>query len=130
VTPEHPTPKAYKARLTEDNTLYARTAGQNVAIRRNHHGLTQRQLAEAMSQAGYPMTESIIFFTEKGSSGARSEPRPRNMSVDHLMAFAAFFGCQPMDLLAPACPNCEGVPPVGFTCNACGSSRAPVDDRA
>jgi hypothetical protein len=111
-----------KPRLTDDGTRYARIVGQNIAIRRKHHGLTQAQLAAAMTTAGCPMSANVIAFTEIGQTGGRANTRPRNVSVDHLMAFAEFFGCDPMALLVPACETCEGVPPAGFTCDTCGTS--------
>lgn len=112
-----------RPRLTADTTRYARIVGENVAARRYRLGLTQEQLAEKVTAGGIPMTAGVVFFTEKGSTGGRNNARPRNVSVDQLVAFAEVFGCDPMDLLAAPCPTCEGVPPEGFTCNACGSVR-------
>jgi transcriptional regulator with XRE-family HTH domain len=109
--------RAAKPRLTEDNTRYARIVGRNIAILRRQANLTQGDLAKKMTAAGHRMGTSTVGFIELAriSSG-----QPRALSVDQLVALADFFGCTPADLLTPACETCEGAPPDGFTCNACG----------
>lgn len=122
--PLNDTRRGTKTRLTEETTRYARIVGRNIALRRAHKGLTQEGLAAAMTAADLPVTASVISFIEAGRVGRRPENQYRNVSVDQLMAFAGFFGCDAMALLTPACDVCEGLPPAGFTCNACGAAEA------
>lgn len=117
------TTRGTKPRLTADATHYARIVGRNVARLRNRRGLTQEQLAEEISKAGWRVSSSVISFIEKGRAGRNPSHQHRNVSVDQLMAFAAFFECEPADLLHPACRACDGCPPAGFTCNTCGAAQ-------
>ncbi|MFD9223802.1 helix-turn-helix domain-containing protein [Streptomyces sp. NPDC060064] len=118
------TTRATKPRLTEETTRYARIVGRNIALRRTRRGLSQEQLVAAMTAADLPVTATVIGFIEAGRVGRRPENQYRNVSVDQLMAFATFFGCDPTALLTPACEACEGFPPAGFTCKARGTAEA------
>lgn len=116
--------RAANPRLNEDNTRYARIVGRNIAILRRAAGLSQGALAEKMTAAGHRMGASVMGFVELGRI---SGGQPRALSVDQLMAFAAFFERNPMDLLIPICDACEGEPPQGFTCNTCGLGAPPPE---
>jgi transcriptional regulator with XRE-family HTH domain len=84
---------------------------------RQANSVSARALAEAMTEAGYPIQRSVIANLE---SGRRAE-----MSVDHLVIAARALGIDPAILLraitAP-CLSCQGKPPAGFTCNTCGGA--------
>ena len=115
------------ARLTKETTRYARIVGRNIARLRSQRGLTQEQLAAAVTESGYPVSVAVLGFLETGRVGRRPENQHRNVSVDQMMAFAAYFGCDPGELLNPACRACDGRPPAGFTCNTCGrTADVPV----
>ncbi|MFE3484800.1 helix-turn-helix domain-containing protein [Streptomyces griseus] len=111
-----------KPRLTAENTRYARIVGRNITIRRKYLGLSQAQLAAKITEAGFPISETVVHFSEIGRAGKRPENQYRNLSVDQLMAFAAVFECSPLDLLQEACATCQGIPPKGFTCNECAAT--------
>ncbi|MBT2429388.1 helix-turn-helix domain-containing protein [Streptomyces sp. ISL-112] len=84
---------------------------------RRANSVSARALAEAMTEAGYPIQRSVIANTE---SGRRAE-----VSVDHLVAAARALGVDPSVLLRKVtdpCPHCHGAAPRGFTCNTCGGS--------
>ncbi|MGH3585035.1 MAG: helix-turn-helix domain-containing protein [Pseudonocardia sp.] len=79
--------------------------------------VSARGLAESMTEAGYPIQRSVIANLE---SGRRAE-----VSVDHLVVAARALGIDAAWLLRKVtdpCPRCEGAPPEGFTCNACGGA--------
>lgn len=79
--------------------------------------VSAQQLADRMTELGYPIQRSVIANCE---SGRRSE-----ISVDHLAIAARALGVDAATLLrrvtAP-CPHCNGQPPAGFTCNTCGGA--------
>jgi transcriptional regulator with XRE-family HTH domain len=79
--------------------------------------ISARELAERMTDLGYPIERSVIANVE---SGRRAE-----VSVDHLAVASRVLGIDAATLLrrvtAP-CPNCHGEPPAGFTCNTCRSA--------
>lgn len=56
----------------------------------------------------------------------RIETGTRRVDVDDLAALAAVFDVTPVYLLEPppGCETCQGAPPPGFACTACGSSTA------
>lgn len=86
-------------------------------IIRQGRAVSARALAEAMTEAGYPIQRSVIANLE---SGRRAE-----VSVDHLVIAARALGVDASILLreiTDPCPRCKGKPPEGFTCNTCGGT--------
>jgi transcriptional regulator with XRE-family HTH domain len=90
---------------------------EKLRVARQANSVSARALAEAMTEAGYPIQRSVIANLE---SGRRAE-----VSVDHLVIAARALGIDAAILLreitAP-CPRCDGTPPEGFTCNTCGGA--------
>lgn len=88
---------------------------RELRLARQWQNVSAQELANRMTALGYPMKRSVIANAE---SGRRAE-----ISVDHLAAAANALGIDAVTLLravvAP-CPNCQGAPPIGFTCNTCG----------
>lgn len=53
---------------------------------------------------------------------SKMERGTRRIDVDDLVALAAAFGMRPEHLLTPwKCERCNGEPPDGFACRACGA---------
>ena len=113
--------KRGKRPLTPEGTRYAKTVGRAIGARRRRRGITQADLARLVTEAGQQVSEAVIHSVENGYTGGKASQRPRDVSVDLLMALARAFDCSPIDLLAEPCPICEGWPPPGFTCNDCGT---------
>ena len=89
-----------------------------VRVRRAELRMSARELAEAVTALGLPLSRSTLANLE---SGRREDP-----TVTELVAFALALRTTPGELLlAPTCPTCNDAPPAGFTCNACGSSWHP-----
>jgi transcriptional regulator with XRE-family HTH domain len=100
----------------EQQPVTKAVAGELTAIRREQK-VSAQELADRMTNLGYPIKRSVIANIE---SGRRAE-----ISLDHLAVAAAALGVDAATLLrhvtAP-CPNCKGEPPAGFTCNTCGGA--------
>jgi transcriptional regulator with XRE-family HTH domain len=77
--------------------------------------ISGQTLADRMTQLGYPIARVAI---SKMETGRRDE-----VSVDLVAAAAQALGTTIVALLNEpvACPQCKGEPPIGFTCNTCGS---------
>lgn len=79
--------------------------------------VSAQELADRMTQCGYPIKRSVIANLE---SGRRAE-----VSVDHVAIAAKALGVDPAAILrrvTDPCPTCKGEPPAGFTCNTCGTA--------
>lgn len=79
--------------------------------------VSAQQLADRMTEAGYPIKRSVIANLE---SGRRAE-----VSIDHVAIAARALGVDVSALVrrvTDPCPNCKGEPPAGFTCNTCGGA--------
>ncbi|MGW5582821.1 helix-turn-helix domain-containing protein [Streptomyces sp. NPDC003857] len=86
------------------------------SIRRGRK-VSQQELANRMTEAGYPIKRSVIANLE---SGRRVE-----LSVDHLAIACKALGIDATAILRQVtdpCPNCKGEPPIGFSCNVCTAS--------
>lgn len=86
-------------------------------IRQNRktRNMSVQALADGMKQHGYSTLRSALANME-GS-------RVRNVPVDLVYAAAAVFKIPVRELLdGPRCSTCQDTPPVGFTCNSCGST--------
>ncbi|MEU1908452.1 helix-turn-helix domain-containing protein [Streptomyces hygroscopicus] len=105
---------------TEAKTIHARIVGRNVRVLRHDRGLRLADLAQKVTEGGYPMILKTVQQIETGtSSGAH-----RAVTVDELVALAKALEVSPAELLKPTlCPVCHGEPVPGFTCNTCGASR-------
>lgn len=88
----------------------------NVRSLRARRGWNQTDLARALTEAGWPMPTILPV--------SRIEQGTRRISVDELVALGTVFEVEPWSLTEPPkCDACLGVPPAGFTCNACGASK-------
>jgi anti-sigma regulatory factor (Ser/Thr protein kinase)/transcriptional regulator with XRE-family HTH domain len=90
--------------------------GANVRVLRQRKGWSQARLAELMGWR----SASTVTAAEGHRSG-----RQRHFTTREIRQLAAIFGV-PARLLTTGCANCEGHPPAGFSCMACG---AILDDR-
>lgn len=85
---------------------------------RVEQGMSARQLADRMTEMGFPVQRSIIANLENG--------RRTDVSVDHVVAAVRALGLDLSAFLVRcgllACPACHGAPPAGFTCNTCGGA--------
>lgn len=79
--------------------------------------VSAQQLADRMTEAGYPVKRSVIANLE---SGRRAE-----VSIDHVAIAAKALGVDVSALVrrvTEPCPHCKGEPPSGFTCNTCSTT--------
>ncbi|WP_055587316.1 helix-turn-helix domain-containing protein [Streptacidiphilus griseoplanus] len=99
-------------RLQRDLPISRHVATQ-IRHHREHRNLSQSALAQALTEAGYPLDRVGVAETESGDR--------KTVSVDLLVAAAQVFGLPLAALLDAAmrCQICDGHPPAGFTCNAC-----------
>jgi transcriptional regulator with XRE-family HTH domain len=92
------------------------TVRANIDMLRRAKGLTTTMLSEKLSAVGRPIEKSGVWRILNGE---------RQVDVDDLVAFAAVFSVRPERLLAAwECDGCQGTPPAGFTCQACGQGAA------
>ncbi|MDG4832408.1 hypothetical protein O7627_24315 [Solwaraspora sp. WMMD1047] len=95
--------------------------GTNVAnnlrrIREQRH-MTYTELVKQLAAIGHPIPILGV---------RRIERRERRVDADDLACLAAVLGVDPWALTQPPqCDACNGAPPAGFTCNACGTSAVP-----
>jgi transcriptional regulator with XRE-family HTH domain len=81
---------------------------------RKARGMSARQLAEAITAAGFPISRAVLANQENG--------RVETIPVDQLAAAAQVFGLFISELFEGGpCPTCGDAPPPGFTCNSCGT---------
>lgn len=94
----------------------ARVLAHVRALRRGR-GWSQAQLAERMAAAGVPWDRIVVTRIETG--------RREGISVDEMYALASVFNVEPHSLTTArvriTCPRCDGAPPAGFRCTACGT---------
>jgi transcriptional regulator with XRE-family HTH domain len=101
----------------------ARFVSANVRRLRQARGWTQVEAAQRFAAIhGEHWSNATWSQAEQAHSG-----RQRVWSVDELVSMAALFRVPVSQLLpeTPVCPQCDGKPPTGFTCNACGEGGAP-----
>lgn len=72
------------------------TVAENVERFRKGQGLTLRQLADRMAEAGRPITHTAVSDIEK---------RARRVDADDLVALALVLGVSPSTLLMPTTPT-------------------------
>lgn len=100
------------------NEPYAVTAVVVRQLRRLRiqRGLSASALAEAITASGHAAGRGVITNHELG--------RVQAATIDFVVAAAKALGVSLAELLEDTpCEACAGAPPVGFTCNRCGSSR-------
>jgi transcriptional regulator with XRE-family HTH domain len=91
--------------------------GANIRALRQRKGWTQATLGELMSW----QNASTVCAAEGHRNG-----RQRGFTTGEVKRLAAIFGISPWQLTT-RCSNCEGHPPTGFACLACGAT--PNGDR-
>ncbi len=87
-------------------------AGANIRALRQRNGWTQARLAEL---TGWPSTSTVC-----AAEGRRND-RQRGFTTGELTRLAAIFGISPWQLTT-RCVICDGHPPAGFACLACGAA--------
>jgi hypothetical protein len=86
--------------------------GANIRALRQRNGWTQARLGELM---GWPTTATVC-----AAEGHRNH-RQRGFTAGEVRQLAAIFGISPSQLTT-RCANCDGQPPAGFACLACGAT--------
>ena len=86
--------------------------GVNIRTLRQRKGWTQAELGELM---GWPNASTVC-----AAEGRRSG-RQRGFTAREVRQLAAIFGVSFRQLTAQ-CANCNGQPPTGFACLACGAT--------
>lgn len=84
---------------------------------RQTRGMSVQQLADAITERGYPIT--------RGSLADMETTRIVAVPVD-VVILAAQILAVPVARLLPApldCRTCKGKPPAGYTCNRCGARQ-------
>lgn len=90
--------------------------GVNVRTLRQRKGWSQAKLGGLM---GWQSASTVC------AAEGRRNGRQRGFSAREIERLAAIFGIPP-ERLTTRCVNCNGQPPAGFTCLACGA--APGND--
>jgi DNA-binding XRE family transcriptional regulator len=94
------------------------TVAVNVLRLRKMHGWKQKELATKLGRS-----KQLVCAAERSANDKRN----RRFTVDDLVLIAQAFGVAPSDLLEPVppCATCQGCPPGGFACQACGAVGDP-----
>jgi transcriptional regulator with XRE-family HTH domain len=100
-----------RRRIDELPANHSAIVGANIRILRQRRDWSQARLGELM---GWP-TNSTVCAAEGRRNG-----RQRGFTTYEVERLAAIFGI-PIWQLATQCANCEGHPPVGFSCLTCGA---------
>jgi transcriptional regulator with XRE-family HTH domain len=77
--------------------------------------VSAQELADRMTDAGYPIKRAVIANLETG--------RREEVSVGYLAVAAQVLGVDAAAILrrAAPCPQCANDPPAGFACRTCGA---------
>ena len=86
--------------------------GANIRTLRQRKGWTQSKLGELMGW----QSNSTVCAAEGHRNG-----RQRGFATEEVKQLADIFGVTPWQLTT-RCANCEGHPPAGFACLACGAA--------
>jgi hypothetical protein len=89
----------------------AAIAGANVRVLRQRSGWTQAMVGELMGWR----SNSTVCAAEGRRAGWQ-----RGFTPDEVRRLADIFGLAPWRLMT-RCAICDGHPPEGFTCDACGA---------
>jgi transcriptional regulator with XRE-family HTH domain len=90
----------------------AAIVGVNIRALRQRQGWTQAELGELM---GWHSASTVC------AAEGRRDGRQRGLDASEVERLAAIFGVSPRQLTTP-CANCNGQPPAGFACLACGAA--------
>jgi transcriptional regulator with XRE-family HTH domain len=90
----------------------AAIAGVNIRALRQRKGWSQAKLGELM---GWHSASTVC------AAEGRRDGRQRGFTATELERLAVIFGVSPGQLTRP-CANCDGRPPAGFACLACGAA--------
>jgi hypothetical protein len=88
------------------------TVGVNIRTLRRRRGWSQATLGDLMGW----QSSSTVCAAEGHRDG-----RQRGFTVAEVKQLADIFGVRPSQLTT-RCANCEGHPPAGFACLACGAA--------
>jgi transcriptional regulator with XRE-family HTH domain len=100
-----------RRRVDEIPAAQCAVIGANIRVLRQRSGWTQAQLGELM---GWPSNSTVC-----AAEGCRNG-RQRGFTTREVQRLAAIFNV-PIWQLTRRCVGCEGHPPVGFACTACGA---------
>jgi transcriptional regulator with XRE-family HTH domain len=92
----------------------AAIVGANIRTLRQGKGWTQVKVGELMGW----ISNSTVCAAEGHRDG-----RQRGFTADEVTRLAGIFGVETWQLTT-RCANCEGHPPAGFACLACGAQAA------
>lgn len=82
---------------------------------RKRRGWTATQLAELVGSKGASWTANTVYNLETRQGAT--------LTVDDVVVVAGAFELSIDAFISAAlncCPQCSGMPPVGYTCNTCG----------
>jgi hypothetical protein len=94
----------------------AAVVGANIRALRRACGWTQAQLAGKMGWA----SASTVCAAEGHRDG-----KQRNFTPAEVDQLAGIFDVRPWELIT-RCAHCKGNPPVGYTCQTCGSGLGDI----
>jgi transcriptional regulator with XRE-family HTH domain len=86
--------------------------GVNIRTLRQHKGWSQAKLGELM---GWQSASTVC------AAEGRRNGRQRGFTVREIERLSAIFGVSPRQLTT-RCTSCNGQPPAGFACPACGAA--------
>ncbi len=86
--------------------------GVNIRTLRQRKGWSQAKLGELM---GWQSASTVC------AAEGRRDGRQRGFTAREIERLAAIFGVSPRQLTTQ-CTNCNGQPPTGFACMACGAA--------
>lgn len=101
-----------RAKPTPD--MWSRLLADRIRRMRLLRRISTQQLADGMARRGFPILRSAISQIENGYR--------KSLTVDELVAFAAYFGVTITALLDEnaVCDACRDDPPIGYRCLTCG----------
>ncbi len=105
-----------RRRVDEIPAGQSAVAGANIRVLRQRKGWSQAQVGELM---GWPGNSTVC--AAEGRRGSRQ----RGFTAGEAGRLAGIVGV-PAAQLTTRCANCEGNPPAGFACLACGARCRPA----
>ncbi|MFB8101310.1 helix-turn-helix transcriptional regulator [Streptomyces sp. NPDC056007] len=108
----------------------AHNISRNLRHFRRARGWTQAEVSRRFAEITGEAPRSVAAW-----SAAERSPesgRTRSWTANDVAALAVLFDVPIADLFEerPVCRGCEGEPPAGFTCNACGATGAVAESVA
>jgi transcriptional regulator with XRE-family HTH domain len=100
-----------RRRVDEIPAAQSAVIGANIRVLRQRNGWTQAQLGELM---GWPANSTVC------AAEGRRNGRQRGFTTGEVQRLAAAFNV-PVCQLTTRCAGCQGHPPAGFACIACGA---------